>query len=225
MRAAAVVPAGGAGLRMGTEGVRKQYLELAGEPVLTRSLRPFLAEPRVAWVIVALPPDDLDDPPFALPPGVRTVPGGRERGDSVRNALAAVPAEADVILIHDAARPLLTAEVLRRTLDAVDAETGAIAALPVSDTLKRVAEDRAIRETVERRDLWRAQTPQAFPRTMIVEAYRRAAEEGVSATDDAALVEHYGGRVVVVPGDARNLKITRPEDRVLAERLLAMDPA
>ena len=225
MRVAAVVPAGGAGLRMGGAGVRKQYVRLAGEPVLLRAIRPLRSDPRVEWVILALPPDDVADPPFPLPAGIRVVAGGAERGDSVRNALAAVPPEADVVMVHDAARPLLTREVVDRVLAAVDAGTGAIAALPLADTLKRVGDDGTIEKTVPRRGFWRAQTPQAFPRGMILDAHGRAARDGVSATDDAELVERYGGRVVVVRGDARNLKITSPGDLALAERLLGPDAA
>ena len=220
MKAAAVLPAGGTGVRMGGGGP-KQYLELAGQPVLARSIRPFLEHPEVEWVVVALPAEDVAAPPVALPDEVRVVAGGAERGDSVRNALAVVPDTADIVLIHDAARPLLPAAVVDRVLGAVGPSTGAIAAIPVADTLKRVDGDGAIRETVDRAGLWRAQTPQAFPRSMVVDAYRRAAEEGHAATDDAALVERYGGRVVVVDGDTRNVKITRPEDLRLAEVLLA----
>jgi len=224
VRAAAVVPAGGAGVRMGLGPTRKQYLELAGEPVLLRAIRPLLAHEAVEWVVVALPAEDLTDPPFIFPEGVILVEGGEERGDSVRRALVAVPPEADTVLIHDGARPLLSAGVVERVLAAVGREAGrevgAVAAVPVSDTLKRVGADRAIVATVDRQELWRAQTPQAFPRSMIEDAYRRAAADGVVATDDAALVERYGGRVVVVEGDVRNLKLTRPEDLTLAALLL-----
>lgn len=221
MSIAAVLPAGGTGLRMGGGGVRKQYTELGGEPVLLRSLRPFLDHPDVEWVVVALPAQDVARPPFALPAGVRVVAGGATRGSSVLNALRAVPEAADIVLIHDAARPLLPVAVLERVLEAVGPDTGAIAAVPVVDTLKRVDPEGRITETVERKGLWRAQTPQGFPRTMIVGAYERAVSDGVVATDDAALVEYYGGRVRVVEGDTRNLKITRPEDLLRAELLLA----
>lgn len=223
MKAAAVIPAGGSGARMGADRGRKQYLELAGEPILLRAIRPILAHPDVGWVIVALPPGDVEDPPFAMPEGVMVVEGGAERGDSVRRALDEVPGEADVVLIHDGARPLVTVAVVDRALRAAADGSGAIAAVPVADTLKRVAADGTITATVDRRDLWRAQTPQAFPRAMIMDAYRRAADEAVVATDDAALVERYGGRVVVVKGDARNLKVTHPADLVLAELLLTAD--
>jgi 2-C-methyl-D-erythritol 4-phosphate cytidylyltransferase len=216
VRAAAVIPAGGTGLRMGGD-VRKQYLELAGEPMLLRTLRTFREHPSVEWVIVALPPADVHGPPFRLPDDVVVVPGGAGRGDSVRAGLAAVPEAADVVLVHDAARPLVTRAVVDRVLAAVGGGVGAIAAVPVADTLKRVDGSRTITGTVERERLWRAQTPQGFPRAALVDAYRRAAEEGVAATDDAALVERYGGRVVVVEGDERNLKVTRPEDLRVAE--------
>ncbi len=221
MRVAAVLPAGGAGLRMGDRGVRKQYTELAGEPVLLRSLRPFLDHPEVEWIVVALPADDVEGPPFELPPGVTVVPGGVERGDSVRAALAAVPEAAEAVLIHDAARPLVPPAVVDRVLRALGPDVGAIAAVPVADTLKEVDGGGTITRTVDRSTLWRAQTPQGFPRSMVVDAYERAAAEGAAATDDAALVERYGGRVVVVEGDTRNLKITRPEDLRLAEVLVA----
>lgn len=224
MRAAAIVPAGGAGTRMADAGVRKQYLELAGEPILLRALRPLLADARIEWIVVALPPEDLGSPPFPLPDGVIAVAGGDSRGESVRNAMAAVPEAADVVLIHDGARPLLSDVVVDRTLQAVADGAGAIAAIPVVDTLKRVADNGAIRGTVDRSGLWRAQTPQAFPRVMIEDAYRQAAVDGVTATDDAALVERYGGRVVVVEGDTRNIKVTRPEDLALAALLLRVEP-
>lgn len=223
MRVAAVVPAGGSGSRMGGAGVRKQYLELAGEPILVRAIRPLLEDTRIEWVVVALPAEDVESPPFALPEGVVAVAGGADRGDSVRRALAAVPAPADVVLIHDGARPLLSAAVVDRTLGAVTGGAGAIAAVRVMDTLKRVSGEGVITATVDRSELWRAQTPQAFPRAMIVDAYGRAAAEGVEATDDAALVERYGGRVVVVEGDTSNIKVTRPEDLALADLLLSVE--
>lgn len=232
IRAAAVIPAGGAGLRMATEGAaagaraggraatRKQFLELGGEPVLLRALRPFLEHPSFEWVVVALPAEEAAHPPAYLDRRVTVVAGGATRGDSVRAGLEAVPETADVVLIHDAARPLLTRAVVDRVLHAAAAGTGAIAAVPVADTLKRVGGAGEIVETVDRAGLWGAQTPQGFPRSVIVGAYRRAAAEGWSATDDAALVERCGGRVRVVDGDPRNIKITRPGDLTLAETLL-----
>jgi 2-C-methyl-D-erythritol 4-phosphate cytidylyltransferase len=220
-RVAAIIPAGGAGLRMGPGGVRKQYLELAGEPILLRALRPFLDHPDIDWIVVALPAADMSEPPLFLPEGVVVVAGGETRGDSVRLALDAVPRRATVVLVHDAARPLLTRAVVDRVLHATDQGGGVVAAVPVVDTLKRIGDDGTVHATIERAGLWRAQTPQAFPRAMLVDAYARALADGVAATDDAALVEHYGGRVTVVDGDERNIKVTRPEDLRLAETLLS----
>lgn len=219
VRAAVVVAAAGAGRRMG--GIRKQYLELAGEPVLLHALRPFLAQPTVEWVVVALPADDAEPPAWLadLGPRVRTVAGGAERGESVRAGLDAVPEDADIVLIHDAARPLVRADVVARAIATAATGVGALVAVPVADTLKVVA-DGVVTETADRSRLWQAQTPQAFPRAMIVDAYRRAAADGVAATDDAALVEHYGGRVVVVEGDRSNLKVTTESDLAMAEALL-----
>jgi 2-C-methyl-D-erythritol 4-phosphate cytidylyltransferase len=221
-RAAVVVPAGGEGHRMGSDGPRKQYLELAGEPILLRSLRVFLEHPAFQWIVVALPADDMASPPLFLPQGVTVVAGGATRGDSVRFGLDAVPESAEIILIHDAARPLVTRHTVDRVLAVAATGVGAVAAVPVADTLKRVDGAHRVVETVGRADLWQAQTPQGFPRRMVVDAYRRAAEEDVTATDDAALVERYGGQVVVVAGDPRNLKVTRPQDLELAETFLAM---
>jgi tRNA threonylcarbamoyl adenosine modification protein (Sua5/YciO/YrdC/YwlC family) len=220
-RAAVVIAAGGAGQRMG--GVRKQYLELLGEPVLVHALRPFLAHPAIGWAVVALPEADLAEPPpwlTGLDPRIMLVAGGAERGDSVRRALEAVPEAAEVVLIHDAARPLVDLEVIDRALTAALAGSGAVAAVPLADTLKEVDAGGRIVATPDRRRFWRAQTPQAFPRKLLLDVCRRAEAEGFEATDDAALVEHYGGTVFVVDGSPENLKVTTPTDLVVAEALL-----
>lgn len=220
-RAAVVIAAGGSGRRMG--GARKQFAELLGEPILLRALRPFLEHPAVTCAVVALPPEHVDSPPAwlaGLDERVVLVAGGAERGDSVRHGLDAVPESVDVVLVHDAARPLVTRDVIDRALAAAAGGVGAVAALPVADTLKEVDAIGRIVRTPDRARLWAAQTPQAFPRALLADAYRRAAAEGVRATDDAALVERYGGTVVVVEGAAENLKVTRPADMILAEALL-----
>lgn len=223
MRAAAVIVAGGAGLRFGGP-VRKQYLEVGGVPVLLRAIRPFVAHPRVAQVVVVIPPEDvLHAPTWLLDVPVRIVAGGAERGDSVANGLAAVE-NADIVLIHDGARPFVDAGTIDRVLEGC-ADGGAIAAVPVTDTIKQVDSEGVITGTPDRRTLWQAQTPQGFPLAPLLEAYRRAAEEGVSATDDAALYERYAGPVRVVMGSHRNLKVTRPDDLPIAEALAAATPA
>ncbi len=220
-RLAVIVAAGGAGRRMG--GVRKQYLELAGEPVLARALRPFLEYAAVEWLVVALPPEDAAAPPawlVALDARVRIVAGGAERTDSVRAALAAVPAEADIVLVHDAARPLVRGELIARVLAAVSPDVAAIPGVAVEDTIKEVDEAGYVVATPDRARLRRVQTPQAFPRQLLAEAHRRAAAEGLVATDDAALVERIGGRVVIVEGSPDNIKITGARDLALAESIL-----
>jgi 2-C-methyl-D-erythritol 4-phosphate cytidylyltransferase len=216
VRAAAVVVAGGSGTRLGGP-VRKQYLEIGGHPVLLRALRPFLHHPRIASVVVVLPPDDVADPPAWLADlPITVVAGGAERGDSVFNGLEAVSADVDRVLVHDGARPFVSAGVIDRVLDA---EGGAIAAVPVTDTIQRVDADGVIVDTPERSALWQAQTPQGFPRAALLDAYRRARADCVAATDDAAVFARYAGPVRVVMGAHRNLKVTRPEDLPVAEAL------
>ncbi|MBR9990589.1 MAG: 2-C-methyl-D-erythritol 4-phosphate cytidylyltransferase [Gemmatimonadetes bacterium] len=217
---AVVIPAGGAGLRMG--GVSKPLLELAGRSLLERSVRPFLDRDDVRWVIIALPPELAAAPPHWLMSDRRidVVAGGAERGDSVRNALAAVPMEADIVLVHDAARPLVSAEVIERCVAAAAGGISAIAAIPVVDTIKEVDEGGRVTATPDRRTLWAAQTPQAFPAEVLRNAHARASADGISTTDDAALVARYGCKVIVVEGAPENLKITSPADLAVAEMLL-----
>jgi 2-C-methyl-D-erythritol 4-phosphate cytidylyltransferase len=219
VRAAAVVVAGGSGTRLGG-AVRKQYLELAGDPVLLRAVRPFVAHPSIEAVVVVLPADDAASPPAWLTDlGVTVVAGGAERGDSVWNGLQALPADVDRVLVHDGARPLVTAGVIDRVLRACG-ECGAIAAVPVTDTIKQVDEQGRITGTPDRSRLWQAQTPQGFPRAALVSAYALARAKGVLATDDAAVYERFAGPVRVVLGSPHNLKVTRPGDLEVAEVLL-----
>jgi 2-C-methyl-D-erythritol 4-phosphate cytidylyltransferase len=199
--------------------VRKQYLEVGGIPVLQRAVTPFIAHARISVIVVVLPPEDVEAPPAwlaGLP--VAIVAGGAERGDSVWNGLLATPEDAPTVLVHDGARPFVTAEIIGRVLDGC-AEGGAIAAVQVTDTIKEVGPGGVILGTPDRSRLWSAQTPQGFPRAALVRAYERAREEGVAATDDAALFERYCGPVRVVAGSERNLKVTRPADLAVAEAL------
>lgn len=212
--------AGGAGTRFGGP-VRKQYLRIGGTPVLLRAIRPFLHHPRISTIIVVLPPDDVADPPAWLADlPVRIVAGGPERGDSVVNGLLATPDDAASVLIHDGARPFVSAEIIDRVLDAC-VHDGAIAAVPVTDTIQQVDAGGAVIHTPDRSALWHAQTPQGFPRAGILQAYRQAAEEGVTGTDDAGLYARYAGPVRVVMGAYDNLKVTRPDDLPIAELIAA----
>jgi 2-C-methyl-D-erythritol 4-phosphate cytidylyltransferase len=200
-------------------GVRKQYLEVLGEPVLRRAVRAFVEHPRVEAVVVVLPAEDVASPPEWLRDlPVRLVAGGAERGDSVWNGLQAVPDSIEVVLVHDGARPFVSAAVIDRVIEA-GREGGAIAAVRVTDTIKEADEDGVVRATPDRARLWQAQTPQGFPLRTLREAYGAARAEGWSATDDAALCERIGVAVRVVEGAAENLKITRPADLLVAEAL------
>jgi 2-C-methyl-D-erythritol 4-phosphate cytidylyltransferase len=202
-------------------GRPKILLPLAGRPLIMHTLDRLLQDARIVVVRVALPETMLQSPVTLLDPRIGLVKGGAERSDSVRAGLDALPEDIDLVLIHDAARPLVSPELIQRVIDAATEDVGVIAALPASDTIHMVSADDFITATPERAALWQAQTPQVFPRAAIVEAHRRAVLEGVSATDDAALVVRYGGKVRVVPGERTNLKITVPHDLELAEAWLA----
>lgn len=220
-RAAVVIPAAGGGRRFG--GVFKPFVDLAGEPVLLRTLRPFLQDERIVAAVVALPAEVLEMPPewlCDLDPRISLVEGGHERGESVRAALAAVPADVDVVLVHDAARPLVSADVIDRAIVAAARGECVIAAVPATDTVQIIDGDERIVSTPHRSTLRMAQTPQAFPRDVIAHAYERAADEGIDATDDATLVLRAGGTVRVIEGDPHNLKLTVPADLIVAEALL-----
>jgi 2-C-methyl-D-erythritol 4-phosphate cytidylyltransferase len=222
-----VVVAAGQGTRLGGE-LPKQFRLIGGVPMLLRALRPFVAHPEVARVAVALPADVVAAPPAWLSAvageGCVLVAGGAERTDSAMAAVAVLPPACTIVLVHDAARPF----VERGLIDAVIARAregrGAVPAVPVGDTLKQAADPATggrVGSTVTRDGLWRAQTPQGFPRAMLEHAYQLARERGGTATDDAALVEAAGDLVTLVPGSARNLKVTTAEDLQLAECLAA----
>jgi 2-C-methyl-D-erythritol 4-phosphate cytidylyltransferase len=204
----AVVVAGGRGQRYGKP---KQFEFLGRRTVLEWSVQ---AARSVAEGVVVVLPEGMPLDPGG---GDVAVHGGPTRSGSVRAGLAAVPPQAEVVVVHDAARPLAGEELFRAVVEALsDPDVdGVVPVLPVTDTVKRVAAGRVL-ETVPRQDLVVVQTPQAFRITALVDAHR----DGVEGTDDAALVELRGGRVVTVPGDPANLKITSPNDMALAETLL-----
>jgi 2-C-methyl-D-erythritol 4-phosphate cytidylyltransferase len=194
--------------------------------MLLHSVQEFMARPDVAIVVVVLPKAYAADPPPWLfqcdTDRLLVSAGGRERIESVYSGLEDVPEECDVVLVHDAARPLVDAATIDRVVAEARAGRGAVAALPVVDTLKEVDDTGRILRTVDRARLWRAQTPQGFPRAMIERAHVLARRDGVSATDDAALCERLGDHVVVVRGSERALKITEEQDFARAEALFPL---
>jgi 2-C-methyl-D-erythritol 4-phosphate cytidylyltransferase len=210
-----VIVAGGSGTRVGGEEL-KQFRWVAGKPMLLHSVQAFMARPDVGMVVVVLPQQYAGDPPpwlFQCDVDRLLVSlGGRTRSESVANGLDDLPDEAEIVLVHDAARPLVGASTIDRVVLAVREGKSVVAALPVVDTLKEVDQDGRIVRTISRDPLWRAQTPQGFPRRIIVDAHRRARAERVSATDDAALLERLGIPVHVVRGSERALKVTEADD-------------
>ncbi len=220
-----VIVAGGSGSRVGL-GELKQFRWVAGKPALLHSVQAFMSRADVAIVVVVLPKAYAADPPPWLfqcdVDRLLVSTGGSERHQSVVNGLEDLPEEVVIAVVHDAARPLVTDATIDRVIAEARRGHGAIAALPVVDTLKEVDADGRIVRTVDRTLLWRAQTPQAFPRVMLEQAHIAAKRDGVGATDDAALVERLGLPVMVVRGSERALKITDESDFARADALSAL---
>jgi len=217
-----ILVAAGSGSRTASKEL-KQFRWVAGKPMLLHSIQTFQARADVAMVVCVLPREHVGDPPPWIfqsdADRLLLSIGGRERSESVANGLEDLPGECEIVVIHDAARPLVTAETIGRVIDEARKGNGAVAAVPMSDTLKRVDTSGKIVETVDRFGIWRAQTPQAFPRKVIERAHREARAADRIATDDAALCEQIGLPVVVVRGSERALKITEENDFSLAEAL------
>ncbi|HJV22147.1 MAG TPA: 2-C-methyl-D-erythritol 4-phosphate cytidylyltransferase [Holophagaceae bacterium] len=210
-----VIPAGGRGLRMGG-GIPKQFREWRGRPLLLATLEAFFQAgmPPLAGVAVAVPPDRLDEVrAWALPCPLHVVTGGESRQDSVAAALAALPEEPGAaVLIHDGVRPFPPAAPIRAALEALDHWDGALLGEPSTDTLKRVAPGGQVLGTEARDSLYRAQTPQVARLGTWRRAFQSAREAGFQATDDVALLERLGLKVLLVESPASNLKVTTPED-------------
>jgi 2-C-methyl-D-erythritol 4-phosphate cytidylyltransferase len=206
LKAVALLVAAGSGERLGADQP-KAFVVLAGKPMYQWSLDA-LGEAGLETVIAGPPGSELG------------VPGGATRSASVRNALAAAPAS-DYLVVHDAARPLVRAELFTRCLEALEKADAAIAAIPVTDTIKEAGRDRVVQRTHDRSRLWAVQTPQAFRREALEKALHVRDEVLAQATDDAWLVERQGGRVVIVESTAENLKVTTPHDLRVAELLLS----
>jgi 2-C-methyl-D-erythritol 4-phosphate cytidylyltransferase len=222
-----IIVAAGRGERFGSE-TPKQFHSVRGVPIVLRAVQCFIGHPDVAYVVLVLSAKDQAQPPAFLSEvspatgqSFSIVPGGTHRGDSVRAGLAALGSDCTAVLIHDGARPFVDRSVIDRVISHVRRGEGACPAVPLTDTLKEVdsSDPPRILRTRPRSKLWRAQTPQGFPRKMLEAAHARAAELGRRATDDSALVEALGYTVRLVPDSTRNIKITTPEDLALAELL------
>lgn len=224
----ALIPAAGMGKRMGAS-INKQYLQLDGLPIVARTIAIFEQSPLIEAIYLVIPADEI---PYCREHVVEAcgfrkirsiIPGGRERQNSVMNGLNAMRpdvADDDIVLIHDGVRPLITPGLLAESISCARCNDGALVAVQAKDTIKTVC-DGIVINTPPRESLWQAQTPQTFRFGIIYDAHCSADQDGYVGTDDASLVERRGGRVRVVNGDYRNIKITTPEDLVLAEAFLA----
>ncbi|MGQ0712342.1 MAG: 2-C-methyl-D-erythritol 4-phosphate cytidylyltransferase [Gemmatimonadaceae bacterium] len=218
-----VLVAAGTSSRLGGKEL-KQFRWVAGKPMLLHPLQLFQQRSDVAMVVCVLPREYAGDPPpwifqSDLDRLLLSI-GGRERGESVLHGLEDLPDEVRIVVVHDAARPLVTMDTIDRVIAEARAGRGAIAALPVTDTLKEVTPDGRVVRTVPRDGLWRAQTPQAFPREMIERAYREASRTRTYATDCAALCEQHGFEIAIVRGSERAAKITEETDFARVEAMV-----
>jgi 2-C-methyl-D-erythritol 4-phosphate cytidylyltransferase len=225
MKADVILPAAGQGRRMGAD-INKQYLSLQGKPVLAHTIDACLTSGVFENIIVVVTPgeEEIFHRDVLLPwfpeAEIIIVAGGRERQDSVQNALKKIGKESDFICVHDGARPLVKPELFARCLKEAQLRGAAIAAVPVKDTIKVIGSEGNVENTPLRQVLRSVQTPQTFRRDWLEDAYRQAKHDGFYATDDAAILEQYGYPVYVVQGDYENIKVTTPEDLVLAAALL-----
>ena len=229
----AIVPAAGLGRRFGS-GTKKPFQTLGGKPLIVWSLKALEAVEEICEIIPVLKSEDmeliqrlLEEEGFSKIK--RIAAGGKERQDSVYNGLKHIEDKNSIVLIHDGVRPLirtqLVEELIKQMYDAIHNKEecdGIIPGVPVKDTIKET-EGGLVKKTLKRGSLWAVQTPQAFPYKKILKAYEEAVREGYYATDDAALIERYGGTVKVIMGEYSNIKITTPEDLYIAEALLKMN--
>lgn len=221
----AIIVAAGKGLRM-NDSEKKQYLCVAGVPVIVHTLRVFDSCVAIDEIVLVAPEEDLDFcrdeiiAPAGFGKQIIVVAGGPRRQDSVYNGLQAIDANDSIVVIHDGVRPLVTPDQLKTCIKAARRYGACILGLPAFDTLKRVKTANTIVETLERDTIWLAQTPQAFQYDLIIKAHEHARQHGLSATDDASLLEHIGVDIKIIQGSRHNIKITDPDDLKLARILL-----
>ncbi|AEH46165.1 2-C-methyl-D-erythritol 4-phosphate cytidylyltransferase [Parageobacillus thermoglucosidasius] len=218
-----VIPAAGQGKRM-KAGMNKQLIELRNEPLIVRTLKVFENDEWCRGIIVVINEAERTQfeqlfSRFHIKKITAVVGGGKERQHSVYNGLRAVK-NSDIVLIHDGARPFVTIEQIHELVNEAKEHGAAIPAVRVKDTVKKVC-DQFVEETVERSGLWAVQTPQAFHVSLVLRAHEQAQKDGYIGTDDASLVERIGGKVKIVEGDYRNIKLTTPDDLLFAEVILS----
>ncbi len=224
MKAAVLIAASGRGQRLGGE-IKKQYVTLDGVPILARTLEIFVKHEAVNQIVVIVPGGEVDQArqmikSFWPLEKISFVEGGKRRQDSIHRGLEALPRKAELVCVHDGVRPFVTAKLFEAVLEMAIRCGGAVPVIPVTDTLKDIAANGMINRTVCRDRVYHAQTPQIFRYELIMEAYRKAHLLGIEATDDSYLLELLGEAVCTVPGDRANIKITHPQDLLIAEAFL-----
>ncbi len=224
MHVTAIVPAAGEGSRFGG-AVRKQFIALNGLPILSHTLRALAASRALAAMIVVVPPGEESRGRDALSLArvdieTEVISGGQERQDSVYKGLQRAKPDTDMVLIHDGVRPFVSREVVLATIEAAEEWGAAVAAVPVTDTIKQVDTGGLVVDTPAREQLWAVQTPQVFRYALLMRAHQSVRDHGIVVTDDAAMVERIGVKVKVVRGSYENIKITSEEDLPLADLIL-----
>ncbi len=221
----ALIPAAGMGRRMG-KTVAKQFLPLGDKPMLAHTLLAFQRASEIDEIIPILSKEDMEHclrdviEQYHITKVKTLVVGGKERQDSVMNGLKKLEKDASVVLVHDGVRPFVTHEMIRECVEFVKKGECVVVGVPLKDTIKEVDDKGVVRHTLERSRLWAIQTPQAFPIKILRHAYEESYKQRILGTDDAMLVEQSGTRVRVIMGSYENIKITTPEDLVLAEEIL-----
>lgn len=223
MKIQAIIPAAGAGTRLKAPGP-KPLVAIKGKPLLIYALRALEECTFISSVIIVAPKENIEKfkgiiRDFGIKKVVCYVPGGKRRCDSVASGIKELDKDTKFVVIHDGARPFLTADLLKRCLSAAKEHKAVVAAVPIKPTVKRASKSLVVQETLKRDELWDVQTPQVFAKDIIVKAYKRLGKQ--TPTDDAELVEHIGGKVKIVQGDYQNIKVTTKEDLVLAEFILS----
>jgi len=216
-----IVPCAGLGRRLGG---KKPFIPILGKPLFIWTLSALSRVSEVSDIVPVFSESDMERAlklieQYSVPKIKRIAKGGPERQDSVRNGLSSISNDTEIVLIHDGARPCIEEEVIYSVIRGLKGFDGAIAAVPIKDTIKEASEELVIK-TLNRDRLWAAQTPQGFLRDTIIRAYERAEGEGFSSTDDSSLVERYGGKIKIVMGSYCNIKVTTPEDIAIAEFFL-----
>jgi 2-C-methyl-D-erythritol 4-phosphate cytidylyltransferase/2-C-methyl-D-erythritol 2,4-cyclodiphosphate synthase len=219
-----IIPAAGSGIRMGLP-TPKQFFELAGIPILIHTLKVFQQTESIGTIIVAVPAESCtlveeQVRQYHLSKVLRVIAGGKERQDSVQAGLDALSDAVEFVLVHDGVRPFVTPAIIDNCLKEIEQTGAAMTAIPVKDTLKAVSTEGIIAQTVDRSGVWQAQTPQGAKVSLLREAFAAAERDGITATDEAGLLERLNIPVKVVAGSERNIKITRPEDLILAKAIL-----